>query len=202
MWFNFFYTTSIPITLWQERCQGNRTDVLTTFLVLTCYWGPFLHFKCFMVKLLHSHNYCHITSQSVLSVSLPNQSKLWHSYKNITHDHTDFMFVIVSGQKDLIKLPSVISPSLPVSFTDSSAYFIWHSSIVYQQFYFSMNGRQNKISNKECQSKASNYHWLLWELLNFISAWNHSYRLTGLPRRHLWESPKCSCFLGKFRIVC
>lgn len=68
----------------------------------------------------------------------------------------DFTFVIVSGQKDLIKLPSVISPSLAASFIYSSAYFIWHSSIVYQQFYFSLNGRQNKTSNWESQSKASN----------------------------------------------
>lgn len=187
--------------LWQERCQGIRTDIITTFFMLTCYWATFSPLKCFMVKLLYLHNYCHITSQSILCVPLPNQSKIWYLYKNITHDHIDFTFIIASGQRDMIKLPSVISPSLPASFIHNCKYFISHSSIVYQQFYFSLTGRQKKISNRASQNKASNYHRQLWELLSFTSVQNHKQlpRLIGLSHRHLQERQKYSCFLGKFQ---
>lgn len=149
--FKFCYTTSIPSTFWQERCWSIRTDAITIFLMLSCYWATFSHSKCFMVKLLHLHNYCHIISWLILSVSLPNQSKVWYAYKNIMHALANFTFVIASGQKYLIKLPSVISPSLLASFIHCSEYFISHRSITYQQFYFSLNGRQNKWHRKSKQ---------------------------------------------------
>lgn len=79
-----------------------------------------------MVELLYLHNYCHITSQSILCVSLLNQSKIRYVYKNITHDYTDFTFIIASGQRYMIKLPSVISPSLPASLMHNFEHFLWY----------------------------------------------------------------------------
>lgn len=151
IWFKFCYTTSIPSTLWQERCRIIRTDAITIFLMLSCCWATLSHSKCFMVRLLHLHNYCHITSWLILSVSLSNQSKIWYAYKNIMHAHANFTFVIASGQKYLIKVPSVISPFLLASFIRCCEYFISHRSIIYQQFYFSLNGRQNKWHRKSKQ---------------------------------------------------
>lgn len=56
----------------------------------------------------------------------------------------DFTFIIASGQTDMIKSPSVISPSLPASFIHNSKYFISHRSIVYQEFYFLWLGDKRK----------------------------------------------------------
>lgn len=151
-----------------------------------------------MVKLLYLHNYCHITSQSILCVSLPNQSKIWYVYKNITYDYTDFTFIIASGQRYMIKLPSVISPSLPASLIHNSEHFLLYclSAIL-----FFSEWKTKKISNGASQNKASNYHRQLWVLLIFTSMWNHRqlYTLIGSSHRYLQERQKYSRFLGKFQ---
>lgn len=62
-------------------------------------------------------------------------------------------FIIASDQGDMMKLLPVISLFLPASFIHNSKYFISHSSILYQQFYFSLTERQKKINNRASQNK-------------------------------------------------